>query len=94
MISKPLSDLCDNYNAISELAHKEGEPIYLIKDGKIDLVVMSIEAFERYGEAQQLRATLTAAEQAKLLGTPAVSMEESRERLGKIYGTFGHTSEL
>ena len=94
MISKPLSDLCDNYNAISELAHKEGEPIYLIKDGKIDLVVMSIEAFERYGEAQQLRATLTATEQARLFGTPAVSMEESRERLGKIYGTFGHTSEL
>lgn len=79
MISKPLSDLCDNYNAISELAHKEGEPIYLIKDGKIDLVVMSIEAFERYGEAQQLRATLTVAEQAMLFGTPS-SMEESRER--------------
>lgn len=30
MISKPLSDLCDNYEAISELAHKEDEPIYLI----------------------------------------------------------------
>ena len=94
MISKPLSDLCDNYEAISEPVHKEDEPIYLIKDGKFDLVAMSIELFRRYGEAQQLQATLTAAEQARLFGSPAVSMEESRERLGKIYGTFGHTSEL
>lgn len=51
----------------------------LFKDGKFDLVAMSIEVFERYGEAQQLRATLTAAEQAMLFGTPS-SMEESRER--------------
>ena len=84
MISKPLSDLCDNYNTISELARKEGEPIYHIRDGKIDLVVMSIEAFERCGEAQQLRATLTAVEQARLFGTSAVSMEESREHLEQI----------
>ena len=49
-------------------------------------MVMSIEAFERREEILRLRAKLAAAEQSRLSGQPAVSMEESRKRLEAIYG--------
>ena len=56
------------------------------QNGEGDLVVMSIEAFERREEILRLRAKLAAAEQSRLSGQPAVSMEESRKRLEAIYG--------
>ena len=68
------------------MAHKEDAPIYITKNGEGDLVVMSIEAFERREEILRLRAKLAAAEQSRLSGQPAVSMEESRKRLEAIYG--------
>ena len=62
-------------------------PIYITKNGEGDLVVMSIEAFERREEIWRLRAKLAAAEeQSRLSGQPTLSMEESRKRLEAIYG--------
>ena len=45
-----------------------------------------IDAFERREEIFKLRAKLAAAEQSRLSGQPAVSVEESRRRLEEIYG--------
>ena len=86
MIIKPSTALRNEYGTISDLAHKEDAPIYITKNGEGDLVVMSIEAFERWEEILRLRAKLAAAEQSRLSGQPAVSMEESRKRLEAIYG--------
>ena len=86
MIIKPSTALRNEYGTISDLAHKEDAPIYITKNGEGDLVVMSIEAFERREEILRLRAKLAAAEQSRLSGQPAVSMEESRKRLEAIYG--------
>jgi prevent-host-death family protein len=44
---RPSSDLRNNYNEISELCHKYGEPVYITKNGQGDLAVMSIETYER-----------------------------------------------
>ena len=71
--------------AIVDLAHDEGEPIYITKNGEGDLVVMSIEAFEQREEALKLRAKLEAAETARLSGAPTYSLAESRARLEGIY---------
>jgi len=62
-----------------------GEPIYITKNGEGDLVVMSIEAFEQREEALKLRAKLEAAEQGRLAGAPAYTLEDSRKRLEEIY---------
>lgn len=86
MIIKPSTALRNEYGTISDLAHKEDAPIYITKNGEGDLVVMSIEAFERREEILRLRAKLAAAEQSRLSGQPAISMEESRKRLEAIYG--------
>ena len=86
MIIKPSTALRNEYGTISDLAHKEDAPIYITKNGEGDLVVMSIEAFELREEILRLRAKLAAAEQSRLSGQPAVSMEESRKRLEAIYG--------
>ena len=86
MIIKPSTALRNEYGTISDMAHKEDAPIYITKNGEGDLVVMSIEAFERREEILRLRAKLAAAEQSRLSGQPAISMEESRKRLEAIYG--------
>ena len=41
------ADLRNSYNEISSLCHKYGEPVFITKNGKGDLAVLSIEAYER-----------------------------------------------
>ena len=44
---RPSADLRNNYNEISEFCHQYSEPVYITKNGKGDLAVMSIEAYEK-----------------------------------------------
>ena len=46
-VIRPCADLRNNYNEISEFCHEYSEPIFITKNGKGDLVVMSIEEYER-----------------------------------------------
>lgn len=41
------ADLRNGYNEISSLCHEHGEPVFITKNGKGDLAVMSIEAYEQ-----------------------------------------------
>jgi len=44
---RPSAAIRKNYNEISELCKRTGEPVYLTKNGSGDLVVMDVEAFGR-----------------------------------------------
>ncbi len=46
-IIKPISDLRNHADQISDLCHREGEPVFITKNGIGDLVVMSQALFER-----------------------------------------------
>ena len=43
---KSSADLRHNYNEISTFCHNYSEPVFITKNGKGDLAVMSIEAYE------------------------------------------------
>ncbi len=47
MIIKASASLRNDYTTISNMAKETKEPIYITKNGEGDLVLMSIEAFER-----------------------------------------------
>ena len=41
------AELRNKYNEVSEQCHKYGEPTFVTKNGKGDLAIMSIEAYEQ-----------------------------------------------
>ncbi|MCD8039598.1 MAG: type II toxin-antitoxin system Phd/YefM family antitoxin [Lachnospiraceae bacterium] len=44
---KSSADLRNNYNEISTFCHDYSEPVFITKNGKGDLAVMSIETYEK-----------------------------------------------
>ena len=44
---RPSADLRNKYNEISEFCHEHSEPVFITKNGKGDLAVLSIETYER-----------------------------------------------
>lgn len=46
-IIRSSADLRNRYNEISNFCHDYSEPVFITKNGKGDLAVMSIEAYER-----------------------------------------------
>ena len=44
---RPSADLRNNYNEISTFCHQNAEPVFITKNGKGDLAVLSIEAYEQ-----------------------------------------------
>ncbi len=45
-VIKSSAELRNNYNEISKFCHTYTEPVFITKNGKGDLAVMSIEAYE------------------------------------------------
>lgn len=81
MIIKASAALRNEYAAISNMAKETKEPIYITKNGEGDLVLMSIEAFEKREQILQLRAKVLQAEQERLDGAETISVSEARKRL-------------
>ncbi len=40
-VIRPVSDLRNNFNKISEICHHDAEPVFITKNGQGDMVVMS-----------------------------------------------------
>lgn len=81
MIIKASAALRNDYTTISNMAKESKEPIYITKNGEGDLVLMSIEAFEKREQVLKLREKVLQAEQERVDGTGTISVSQARERL-------------
>ena len=75
MTIRPSTALRNEYLQISLLARESGEPIFITNKGEADGVYMSIEAYEEREKMLVHRASILAAEAARLAGAPAVTQE-------------------
>lgn len=88
---RPVSDLRNNFKKISELCHEEGEPVFLTRNGKGDMVVMSQALYEKQKALLELYQKLGEAETEKELNTTKIShkqlMDEMKAKLNekKVY---------
>ncbi len=82
-IIRPISDMRNKFNAISEMCHQENEPVFLTKNGQGDLVVMSIELFEKQQALLDLYQKLGEAEAESMAGAQVISHEELMTKLRK-----------
>lgn len=81
----PISDLRNNFNTISETCHKDAEPVYITKNGKGDLVVMSLAYFEQLQAKLELYEKLAVAEAERANRAPKISHSIFMEELKNEY---------
>ena len=80
----PSTSLRNQYNEISEKCKQTGEPIYLTKNGEGDLVVMSVEAFEKQQALLKLKERLLDIELEQRSGAKYYSIKDLDAALKKI----------
>ncbi len=81
MIIKASAALRNDYASISTMAKETKEPIYITKNGEGDLVLMSIDAFEKREQILKLREKVLQAEQERIDGLETLSVQQARKQL-------------
>lgn len=82
---RPITDL-RNTNEISEICHKSKEPIFITKNGYGDLVVMSIDTYERQLALVDVYKKLAEAENQIEQNVPLLDGEKVFKELRSKYG--------
>lgn len=86
-IIKPISDLRNNFNKISEICHTDGQPVYITKNGQGDMVVMSMALYEKQQNQLELYQKLLVAEkQSKYNSERKTHNDVMRQLTEKVNG--------
>ena len=80
----PIKEL-KNTSEISDLCHKTNEPIYVTKNGYGDMVIMSIENYERAMKKLRMYQALETSERQ----IKEESVKDARESLSAMRGKYG-----
>ena len=81
---RPISDLRNKANEISRVCHDTGEPVFITKNGREDLVVMSAAAYAREHDRLELYRLLDEAEGDERRGDRGISVATARRRLRQL----------
>ena len=84
---RPISDLRNSANEISDLCRRTKEPVYITRNGAGDMVVLSIEAYERQQALIDLYGKLAVAEQEIAYGAEGEDfLSVARELRSHVHG--------
>ena len=78
---RPISDLRNNSNEISEFCRASREPVFITRNGVGDMVVLSIETYERQQAQLELYAKLAEAEAEIIAGAKGADFFEFAKKL-------------
>jgi prevent-host-death family protein len=78
---RPISDLRNNSNEISEFCRTTREPVFITKNGVGDMVVMSIEMYERQQAQLDFYVKLAEAEAEIAAGAKGVEFFDFAKKL-------------
>ena len=78
---RPISDLRNRALEISEICHSEEQPVFITRNGKGDLVVMSQAHYERLQGLIELYQKLGEAEVLDSVGEKGISHRDMINRL-------------
>jgi prevent-host-death family protein len=79
-VIKPLSALRHHANKLSQLCHDSGEPIFLTRRGKGDMVLLSLATYDRLRAELELHRLLDEAEGDVAAGDRGASVATVRRQ--------------
>ena len=84
---RPISDLRNSANEISDFCRQTGEPVYITRNGNGDMVVISIQEYERRQALIDLYGKLAVAEQEIASGAQGEDfLTVSRQLRERVHG--------
>lgn len=84
---RPISDLRNSANEISDFCRRTGEPVYITRNGTGDMVVISIQEYERRQALIDLYGKLAVAEQEIASGAQGEDfLTVSRQLRERVHG--------
>lgn len=87
-VIRPISDLRNSANEISEFCHQTREPVYITRNGSGDMVVLSVEEYERQIALIDLYGKLSVAEQEITSGAEGKDFSDLARKLReRVHGT-------
>jgi len=80
-IIKSISSLRNRTRKIAEICHEQDEPVYLTTNGEGDLVIMSIDHYERLKAQAELVEKLSIAQAQSAAGKKGISHKRMMTKL-------------
>lgn len=80
----PIKDL-RNTSEISEIAHREQEPIFVTKNGYSDLVVMSSELYDKFARMNRIDQAIYESEREMQESGETIDLDDAFQFLNQKY---------
>lgn len=80
----PIKDLRKT-SELSDIAHREQEPIFITKNGYSDLVVMSSELYDRFARSNRIDQAIFESEREMEAGGESIDLDDAFDRLNRKY---------